>query len=59
MDEQIIRKHADAPATDTLVLVCGLPAMYDTLCGPRAEAGLAEGSVLQRLGYTAAMVRKM
>lgn len=59
VDEAKVARHAFPPADDTLVFVCGLPAMYDALCGPRGEAGLAEGSVLQRLGYTAEMVSKM
>ena len=36
----------------TLVMVCGLPAMYDSLCGPRTEADLADGTVLKALGYS-------
>ena len=33
--------------------------LAQALCGPRTEAGLAEGSVLHRLGYTAEMCVKM
>ena len=32
--------------------VCGLPRVYDDLCGPRGEAAVREGSVLHSLGYT-------
>jgi cytochrome-b5 reductase len=33
--------------------------MYTILCGPRTEKEVKEGSVLQKLGYTAEMVAKM
>lgn len=59
VDEAKIRKYAFAPRADTLLFVCGLPGMYDALCGPRTEPELADGSVLQRLGYTKEMVAKM
>ena len=59
IDEAKVRHHAFAPAEDTLVFVCGLPSMYEQLCGPRNEAELAQGSVLARLGYTKDMVAKM
>ena len=38
--------------------VCGLPGVYDALCGPRTAPGLAEGSALANLGYTADRVVK-
>ena len=41
-DERMIEKYAFGPSADTLVLVCGLPAMYASLCGPREEATLRE-----------------
>ena len=59
IDEQKIRKHAFGPAIDTLVLVCGLPAMYAALCGPREETSVREGSTLAALGYTREMVAKL
>jgi len=59
IDEAKIKKYCHAPAEDTLVLVCGLPVMYENLCGPRTEKTLKEGSVLQRLGYTTEMLAKM
>ena len=47
------------PAADTLVFVCGLPAMYESLCGPRGESKtLPADSVLAKLGYSAEMVYK-
>lgn len=59
IDEAKIKKYCPPPADDALVFVCGLPGMYKALCGPREEAELAEGSVLQRLGYSKDMVAKM
>ena len=59
IDEAKIKEYAAPPANDTLIFVCGLPGMYDALCGPRTEPELAEGSVLQRLGYSQKMVAKM
>jgi len=59
IDEAKIKQHAAPPAQDSLLFVCGLPPMYAALCGPRNEPALAEGSVLQKLGYSDAMVAKM
>lgn len=59
IDEAKIQKYAFPPADDTLVFVCGLPPMYNILCGPRNEKELKEGSVLPKLGYTKEMVAKM
>ena len=41
-----------------LVFVCGVPAMYDALCGPRGEKELPPDSALATLGYTADMIFK-
>jgi cytochrome-b5 reductase len=54
----MIQKHCFPPAADTSVFVCGPPAMYDSYCGPRTDKELAEGTVLQKLGYDASMVFK-
>ena len=54
-----VEQYAHPPSPETLVFVCGLPALYDVFCGPRTEKELAEGSVLQQLGYTSDMVAKM
>lgn len=59
VDEAKIARYAAPPDAGSLVFVCGTPAMYESLCGPRGEKGLAEGSTLQRLGYTTEMVVKM
>jgi cytochrome-b5 reductase len=57
VSESVIRKHALAPAVDSKVFVCGLPGVYDALCGPRG-APLRPGSALHSLGYTDGMVVK-
>lgn len=33
------------------VLVCGLPGVYDKLCGPRTSNELEKNSILEILGY--------
>ena len=37
IDAAKIAKYAPPPSADSLVFVCGLPPMYDVLCGPRTE----------------------
>ena len=58
VDAAKIEKYGYPPSDDTLVMVCGLPAMYDVFCGPRTEPELKEGTVLHKLGYTTTMVAK-
>ena len=58
IDEARVKMYAFPPADDTQVFVCGLPSVYDSLCGPRTEKALAPMSVLSRLGYSAEMVFK-
>lgn len=58
IDETKIKKYCHAPSADTSVFVCGLPALYKVLCGPRNEKNVAEGTVLHKLGYTDSMVVK-
>ena len=58
VDEAKFVAHAAPPSEDTLVMVCGLPALYDVFCGPRTEDTVKGGTVLHRLGYTAEMVAK-
>jgi hypothetical protein len=41
------------------VLVCGLPGVYDKLCGGRDSAAVAPHSVLHKLGYTEEHVIKL
>lgn len=59
IDQAKIEKYAFPPSEDTLVFVCGLPPMYNALCGPRTEKDVKEGTVLSKLGYSATMVAKM
>ena len=59
IDERKLREHAFPPSDDTLVFVCGVPAHYEALCGPRTEAELGDGTILHRLGYTASQITKM
>ena len=56
--EEHVRSFAFPPPEDTQVFVCGLPSVYDSLCGPRNEKALGPMSVLRRLGYTEDMVFK-
>ena len=58
IDKAKFQKYAAPPSADTLVMVCGLPPLYDVFCGPRNETDVKEGSVLHELGYTAEMVVK-
>ena len=53
-----MKRHAFTPAEDTKVFVCGLPAVYEKLCGPRVETDLGDDSILKRLGYSNEMVVK-
>lgn len=59
IDRAKVEKYCHPPADDTLVMVCGVPALYEALCGPRQTKELADGSILQQLGYSAHMVAKM
>ena len=52
----LLEQHLPPPSEDVLVFVCGPPAMYDTLSGPRGEKPL--GGVLAELGYRADQVVK-
>ena len=59
VNEEKIKKHGFPPGDDSLVVVCGLPGVYDKLCGPRSDSNLAERSALHSLGYTKEMVVKL
>jgi len=58
VDEERAKKYLPAPEEEPLIMVCGLPVLYKTFCGPREEEGLAEGSVLHKLGYKAEQIVK-
>ena len=57
-DEEKIKRLCPAPAPDTLVFVCGVPAMYTSLCGPRGDKSLPDDTVLAKLGYSETTVFK-
>ena len=59
IDERKVEKNAFKASEDTLVLVSGVDAMVTALCGPREEAHLKQGSVLDNLGYTTGMITKL
>ena len=58
IDAEKIKAHCKPPSDETRVFVCGVPAMYESLCGPRGEPEVAAGTALAELGYTQAMVVK-
>ncbi|XRB04122.1 NADH-cytochrome b5 reductase 2 [Pycnococcus provasolii] len=59
ISEETIAKHG-FPADDPThrVMVCGLPNVYRTICGPRGTKDLAPGSALANLGFTKEQVVK-
>jgi len=59
VDEDKVKRLCFPPAADVLTMVCGVPGLYDVMCGPRTEPEVKEGTVLARLGYTQEMVAKM
>ena len=58
IDEDKVRRLCPAPGPDTLVFVCGVPALYTTLCGPRGDTSMPKDTVLAKLGYSESMVFK-
>ena len=60
VDSEKVARLGFGPAADgsSAAFVCGLPALYDAMCGPRDEGGLRAGTALERLGYAAADVVK-
>lgn len=59
INEAKIRNHGYPPGDDSLVVVCGLPGVYDKLCGPRCDKSVAAGSALFSIGYSDDMVIKL
>lgn len=59
MNEAAIRDYGFPPTVSGRVLVCGLPGVYDKLCGPRSNPTVAVGSVLHNLGYNEEHVIKL
>jgi NAD(P)H-flavin reductase len=58
INEEKIRKWGFPPSPETRVFVCGLPGVYDKLCGPRLSSEVTKGSVLDILGYSDSTVVK-
>ena len=56
IDRALIEEHMPPPGEDALIYVCGPPAMYDTLTGPRGDKELS--GLLAEMGYEAAQVVK-
>ena len=51
IDEEKVAKYCYPPSESTCVFVCGVPPMYNALCGPRDQKEIKEGSTLHKLGY--------
>lgn len=56
VDRERIERHLPPPGDDAIILVCGPPAMYEALCGPRSESEVT--GVLGELGYSSEQVFK-
>lgn len=59
VDQDKVKEFCFGPGDDVLTMVCGVPGLYDVMCGSRAEPEIKEGTVLAKLGYTKDMVAKM
>ena len=51
VDLETIRKHGFPPGSNTKVFVCGLPGVYEKLCGARGDPMVLEGTALAKLGF--------
>lgn len=56
INRELCEKHMPKPSEDSLIFVCGPPAMYTALCGPRGEKELT--GLLKEMGYSAEQVYK-
>jgi cytochrome-b5 reductase len=56
IDAAMLRAHLPPPSDDVLIFVCGPPAMYDLLSGPRTDKALT--GLLAEMGYSARHVVK-
>ena len=55
--KDLVEMHFPAPEDkESIIFVCGPPAMYSVLCGPREEKGLS--GLLKDMGYSADQVYK-
>jgi cytochrome-b5 reductase len=59
INKELIQKYVPDPSVgdDLMIFVCGPPAMYDALCGPREEQDETKG-LLAEMGYKASQVCK-
>ena len=57
VNEKSIRKYGYLPEEGSIAFVCGLPSVYDALCGPRGEP-LKVGSALSNIGFEESQVIK-
>jgi hypothetical protein len=60
VDKEAISTYAPRPSPDHRVLVCGLPGVYDKLCGSRFHPTFMPADcVLAQLGFAVENVIKM
>jgi len=60
VSEDKIRKYAYPPSgPSSVVCVCGLPGVYDKICGSRFTDELQVGSALHRIGFSSEQVFKL
>jgi cytochrome-b5 reductase len=57
IDQALLHAYLPPPDDNVLILVCGPPAMYNALCGPRDEPTKVTG-ILAEMGYKAEQVYK-
>jgi cytochrome-b5 reductase len=57
INEDKLIRHTPIFSAGHLAMVCGLPGVYDKLCGPRTSDDV--GGILQKLGYNNKNVIKM
>ena len=50
INRELVEKHLPKPGEGGMIFVCGPPAMYETLCGPRHKKEVS--GVLKDMGYS-------
>lgn len=58
LDAPKIHKHAFKGGEGSRAFVCGIPQLYDMMCGPQSSPVLKPESILHKLGYTTETVFK-
>ena len=56
IDAHLLHEQLPPPSESVLIFVCGPPAFYDALCGPRTDEALS--GTLAEMGYSAEQVVK-